>query len=236
MAGGDAIRAVPAGGDERVMPDFAPRGTIRDMTTVDRTEILVLDEFRLRAADTDGAAAAIVSAASKGSRDPMPLLTSIDDPRDVATLRTVSTGAPDNDGPRGDTALGQLVATWQPVKRYLPRVAARSQGEPSSSFRLAVTESGINDEQVAPPGTWVGEPTAGESIALLLIGVPEGTHAGLLVLVGRDDAEPVAGGRDPTSWPLPLSRDLGVRVYESSREHLGARSSGAGRSARALSA
>ncbi|MEK7284292.1 MAG: hypothetical protein AAB114_00345, partial [Chloroflexota bacterium] len=51
------------------------------------------------------------------------------------------------------------------------------------------------------------------------IGIPEGTHAGLLVLVGRNDGEPVAGGRDGTSWPLPLSRDLGVRVYESSREH-----------------
>jgi len=189
------------------------------MATADRAEVLLLDEFRLRAADTDGAAARIVSAASKDIRDPVPLLTSIDDPRDVATLRAVIAGAPDSDGPRGDTALGQLVATWQPVKRYRPRIAARSQRAPSSSFRLAVTESGINDEQVAPPGTWVGEPTAGEPIALLLIGVPEGTHAGLLVLVGRDDAEPVTGGRDRTSWPLPLSRDLGVRIYESSREH-----------------
>lgn len=206
------------------------------MATAERAEVLVLDEFRLHAADTDGGAARIVSAASKGSRDPVPLLTSIDDPRDVATLRAVTAGAPDSDGPRGDRALGQLVATWQPVKRYRPRVAERSQGAPSSSFRLAVTESGINDDQVALPGTRVGEPTPGEPIALLLIGVPEGTHAGLLVLVGRDHAEPVAGGRDRTSWPLPLSRDLGVRVYESSREHLRARSSGAGRSARVLSA
>jgi hypothetical protein len=82
-----------------------------------------------------------------------------------------------------------------------------------------VTESGINDEQVSPPGAPVGEPSAGEPIALLLIGVPEGTHAGLLVLVGRNGAEHVAATREPASWPLPLSRDLGVRVYESSREH-----------------
>jgi hypothetical protein len=196
------------------MPDLAPGGTIRDMTTVDRTEILVLDEFRLRAADTDGAAAAIVSAASKDIQDPVPLLTSIEDPRDVATLRTVMVGAPDSHGPRADTALGPLVATWQPVKRYVPRIAARAQGGPSSSFRLAVTESGINDERVASPGTWVGEPTSGEPVALLLIGVPEGTHAGLLVLVGHDDPQPADGDRDRGSWPLPLSRDLGVRVYQ----------------------
>jgi len=197
------------------MPYFGPCGTIRDMKAVDRTEILVLDEFRLRAADTDGAAAAIISAGSKDTQDPVPLLTSIDDPRDVATLRTVGTGATDSDGPRGDAALEQLVATWYPARRYLPRVAARSQGAPSSSFRLAVTESGINNERVAPPGTWVGEPTPGEPISLLLIGVPEGTHAGLLVLVGRKDPQARAGDRDRTSWPLPLSRDLGVRVYES---------------------
>lgn len=205
-------------GDEKVMPDLAPDGTIRDMTTADRTEILVLEEFRLRAADTDGAAAAIVSAASRDGRDPVPLLTNIDDPRDVATLRTVMVDSPDSEGPRGDAALGSLVATWQPAKRYRSRIAARSQGPPSSSFRLAVTESGINDEQVAAPSMWVGEPTSGEPISLLLIGIPEGTHAGLLVLVGRDDVGQVAGGREPTTWPLPLSRDLGVRVYESTRE------------------
>jgi hypothetical protein len=209
-------------GDEKVMPDFPTSATIQHMTTVGATKMFVLDEFRLHAADTDGAAARIVSAASSDLRDPVPLLTSIDDPRDVATLRTLNTGAPDGDGPRGDMALGPLVAAWRPVRRYRPRVAARSQGTPSSSFRLAVTESGINDEQVAPPGAWVGEPSAGEPISLLLIGVPEGTHAGLLVLVGlvgRSDAEDPAAPRDPAGWPLPLSRDLGVRVYESSREH-----------------
>ncbi len=197
------------------MPDHAPDATIGDVAGNDPAEVLVLDEFRLHAADTDGVAARIVSAAWNGSRDPVPLLTSIDDPRDVATLRTLSAEGPDGDGPHSEAALGPLVATWQTPKRYQARIAARSQGPPASSFRLAVTESGINDEQVAPTNVWVGEPMAGELVALLLIGIPEGTHAGLLVLVGRDRAEHAAGGRGHGSWPLPLSRDLGVRLYQS---------------------
>ncbi len=201
--------------DEKVMPDWAPRASIRDVARADASEVLVLDEFRLHAPDTDGAAARIVSAALKGTRDPVPLLTSIDDPRDVATLRTLSAEAPEGEGPRGEAALGPLVATWQTATRYLARIAARSQGPPASSFRLAVTESGINDERVARPGTWVGEPMAGEPVALLLIGVPEGTHAGLLVLVGRDPAELVERGDDGRGWALQLSRDLGVRLYAS---------------------
>lgn len=209
------------------MTVLAPHPSIRDMATqdmaaTDRPDVLVLDEFRLHAADTDGTAARIVSEASKGSRDPVPLLTSIDDPRDVATLRPVSAGAVDSVGLRDDAALGALVATWRPAKRYRPRVAERSQGPRASSFRLAVTESGINDARVAPPRPWVGEPASGEPIALLLIGVPEGTHAGLLVLIGRDAAAPLAGARDHTGWPLQLSRELGVRVYESSRIRAGA--------------
>lgn len=206
------------------MPDFPARGTIQHMTMVPRSEVFVLDEFRLHAPDTVGAAARIVSAASKDMRDPVPLLTSIDDPCDVAMLRAMAAEAPDTEGPRRDPALYQLVASWQPVRRFRPRIAERSSGAVSSSFRLAVTESGINDEQVAPPGAWVGEPSTGEPIALLLIGVPEGTHAGLLVLVGRDDAEPATGARERTRWPLPLSRDLGVRVYESGGERVPAAS------------
>ncbi len=194
--------------------------TIPDVLTADRAEVLVLDEFRLHAADTDGAAARIVSAASNDVRDPVPLLTSIDDPRDVATLRAVIAGAPDGSDPRGDAALGPLVATWQTAKRYVSRVSERSKGVLPLSFRLAVTESGINDEPVASPGKSGGEPMSGEPLALLVIGVPEGTHAGLLVLVGRDAAQAVASGADRTGWPLPLSRDLGVRVYESSQQHL----------------
>ena len=99
------------------MPDITSYVTIRNMTPIHRAEIFVLDEFRLHAADADGSAARIVSAASKGDRDPVPLLTSIDDPRDVATLRTLSADGPEGAGPRGEAALGPLVATWQTDKR-----------------------------------------------------------------------------------------------------------------------
>lgn len=177
--------------------------------------MLVLDEFRLHAADTDGAAARIVSTSMRDARDPVPLLTSIDDPRDVATLRSVIAGAGDRGGPRGDAALGPLVATWQASKRYLSRISERSTRLRPSSFRLAVTESGINDEKVVSPRQSTGALVSGEPVTLLVIGVPEGTHAGLLVLVGRDATQAVPGGHDRTGWPLSLSHDLGVRIYAS---------------------
>lgn len=183
----------------------------------DGFDFLALQEFRLHAPDADGVVARMVATASRPSEGAVPLLTSVDDRRDVATLRAVSSVTPNVDPLREDRALGRLVATWQPVRRYLPRLAERSDGT-ASSFHLAVTESGINDEPVAPPSTWLGEisgESSGERIALLWIGSPEGTHAGLLVLVGRDEEVRLAGGPDHPSWPLPLSRDLGVRVYKS---------------------
>lgn len=197
------------------MPGPGPNRTLCDMTTVGQTEILVLDEFRLRAADTHGAAAARVSATSGDARDPVPLLTSIDDPCDVAAFRSLGTGAVDSDGPRGDAALEKLVVGWHPVRKYLARLAVRAPGAPPSSYRLAVTESGINDQRVSPPSQRADDSTPGEPISLLVIGAPEGTHAGLLVLVGREEPEALAGDRDYASWPLPFSRNLGVRVYES---------------------
>src|SRR5687768_2233848 len=80
------------------------------MTLGDDTEIFVLDEFRLRVADTDGSAAALVLAGAGSTQDPVPLLTSIDDACDVASLRAVRAGAPEGEGPRSDVALGRLVA------------------------------------------------------------------------------------------------------------------------------
>jgi hypothetical protein len=201
--------------DGMVMPLLTRRDTIRDMTLADDTEIFVLDEFRLRSADTDGAAAALVLAAGAGgSRDPVPLLTSIDDARDVASLRAVRLGAAEGNGLRNDVALGGLVDSWGPVKRYVSRIAARTEGAPATSFRLAVTESGINDELVAPPARWAGQPGPADPVALLLIGVPVGTHAGLLVLVGRDATQTVAVDQPSGGPPRPLASELGVRVYE----------------------
>lgn len=177
----------------------------------DREDTIILEEFRLHDADGDGSTARIVAAVSKGSRDP-PLLTSIDDPRDVALLRTVPEGSPDPSDPRDHVALGSRVAAWRRPKRYRPRIAAASEVTDATTYRLAVTESGINDEPSAPAGDWSGAVGAGEPLAMLLIGVPIDTHAGLLVLVGRQGPATVASG--PTRWPLPLSRDLGVRVYQ----------------------
>jgi hypothetical protein len=180
------------------------------MSIDDRDDLIVLDEFRLRAADGDGSAARLVAAAAEGICDP-PLLTSIDDPHDVAVLRRKAAGSPEPADPRGHAALGHLVATWQRSKRYRTRIAATIETAHPTTFRLAVTESGINHEATTPPGERPGAEPAAEPVVTLLIGVPVGTHAGLLVLVGRSGSPP--GVQGPTQWPLPLSRELGVRVY-----------------------
>jgi hypothetical protein len=174
-------------------------------------DVIKLDEFRLLAADEGAAAARIVAAASTDGSDP-PLLTSIDDPHDVAVLRMVPEGSSDPNDPRAHAALGRLVAAWQRPKHYRPRIAVTSEVMEATSYRLAVTESGVNDEPSAAPSEWFGEVASGEPVATLIIGIPVGTHAGLLVLVGRAGSTTAPEG--VRHWPLPLSRELGVRVYE----------------------
>src|SRR2546429_6061545 len=119
-----------------------PRVMVQDMPTVDPIQLLVLEEFRLHTADLDGAAARIVAATPPGIEPAIPLLTSIEDRRDVATLRALHTG----EGTEADAVeragLDHLVSSWAAPKHYGPRVTERSQSPPSS-FRLAVTESGI---------------------------------------------------------------------------------------------
>jgi hypothetical protein len=180
--------------------------------------VLVLEEFRLHVADLDGAAARIVAASPHGIEPAIPLLTSIDDRRDVATLRALHAGEPTESDSVQHAALDPLVSNWAVPKHYGPRITEHSQSPPSS-FRLAVTESGIRTGGV-PPVT-VGEAsgdaeTTSRAIGLVWIGEPVGTHAGLLVLLGTyDDAQAVAGnGGDPSNWPLALSRKLGVRIYQ----------------------
>lgn len=196
------------------------------MSTANPIRVLVLEEFRLRAADVDGAAARIVAGSPHGIEPAVPLLTSIDDRRDVAMLRAVHAGEPTEIDAAQRAALEPLVSSWAEPKHYGPRITKQSQSPPSS-FRLAVTESGINtggDPPVtlsgAPPVTPSQEPAGGgttsRAVGLVWIGAPVGTHAGLLVLLGSYD-DPRAVGRDPSGWPLPLSRDLGVRIYENSR-------------------
>lgn len=186
------------------------------MATADPINSLVLQEFRLHAADSADEAARIVAAFSGGIEPAVPLLTSIDDGRDVATVRALHEGETTDAASGQRAALDPLVASWQPVKQYGPRIAEHSE-RPPSYYRLAVTESGINTVATDPlQAVPQGLPAHGTStpLALMWIGAPLGTYAGLLVLVGStDDRDTVRPDRQ--QWPLPLSTQLGVRIYES---------------------
>jgi len=180
-----------------------------------RIDVLVLQEFRLRAADTAHDVARLLAMSPRGIESDPPLLVSIDDHRDVATVRALHRGETAARHP-ARAALDALVACWQPVKRYGPRITERST-DPPSDYRLAVTESGINDapmDRFAPLPRGLGEDGAAVPFGLIWIGAPLGTHAGLLVLLGGYDDRSVRP--DPQSWPLPLSTALGVRIYQSS--------------------
>jgi hypothetical protein len=185
---------------------------VQDMVIDNPIRVLVLEEFRLHIADLDGAAARIVAASPHGIEPAIPLLTSIDDRRDVATLRALHAGEPTESDAVQHAALDPLVSHWAVPKHYGPRITEHSQSPPSS-FRLAVTESGINTGGVSPVTTGANDGTTSRAVGLVWIGEPVGTHAGLLVLLGTyDDTQAVR--RDPSGWPLALSRNLGVRIYE----------------------
>lgn len=175
--------------------------------TAHAADRLVLEEFRL----SDGASHADADRAlAAGDPSGVPLLTSIADERDVASVRCIAARS----APEGDTidraTFGELVSRWGAVHTYRPRIAEGSFTRPTS-YRLAVTESGINDtdptlvepgpRREAPP-SWDATPAG-----LLWIGAPRDTHAGLLVVIG--DGETAAD----TSWPLSLGKKLGVRIY-----------------------
>jgi hypothetical protein len=186
------------------------------MSTDNPIRVLVLEEFRLRVADVDGAAARIVADTPGGIEPTIPLLTSIDDHRDVATIRALHAEESTESNALLHAALDPLVANWAAPKHYGARMAEHSQSPPSS-FRLAVTESGIN---TGDP-TAVGPPSArgvtnSRAVGLVWIGAPVGTRAGLLILVGNYEAAPTAE-EGKLGWPLPMSRDLGVRIYENNR-------------------
>jgi len=198
------------------MTGTQPTVRLPDMRA-DGIRLLVLEEFRLRDPDVDGAAARIVAAWPTGIEPAVPLLTSIDDRRDVATLRALHSGESSEGDVVQHTALAPLVSSWATPKHYGPRITERSQGWPSS-FRLAVTESGINE--VSDPAVTLGsdpvrDEAASRAVGLLWIGAPVGTHGGLLILLGSYD-DPVTVRSNRSDWPLPLSRDLGVRIYENS--------------------
>lgn len=178
------------------------------MTVHPTADRLVLEEFRLSDgaayADADGALAA-------GDPTGVPLLTSIADDRDVASVRCVQARSGATDDTIDHAAFGALVSRWGPVHTYRPRIAESSITRPTS-YRLAVTESGINgDDPLAKP-TPGHEGAADERstpLELLWIGAPRSSHAGLLVVIG--DGESLSGA--DAAWPLSLSESLGVRIY-----------------------
>jgi hypothetical protein len=181
----------------------------------DRIDTFVLQEFRLHAAEGAHDAARIVSAFSKGRENAVPLMTSIDDLRDVATVRALHPGETADGDPDERAALEPLVASWRPSKKYGPRIAEHAVSPPTY-YRLAVTESGINNADPDPDATvprQLNDASSSAQLGLLWIGLPLGTHAGLLTLVGSN-GDGHAMRPDPRVWPLPFSRPLGVRIYE----------------------
>jgi hypothetical protein len=186
------------------------------MSTDSHINTLLIQEFRLHSADTARDAAGIVAGFSGAIGPSVPLLTSIDDNRDVATVRALHPGEDPEGDPAERIALGPLVASWQPPRQYGPRITARSERAPSY-YRLAVTESGINNaasDALATSPRGVSPAVDAKPLGLLWIGSPLGTYAGLMVLVGDHD-DPAGSVFAPRDWPLPLSRPLGVRIYES---------------------
>lgn len=191
----------------------------RDPEAVGISEFVV-QEFRLHAAEGADQAARIVAAFPAGIEPSVPLLRSIDDERDVAIVGALHVGER-LDSREQRAALGSLVASWRPVKRYGPRITESTESLPSS-YRLAVTESGINDETHQtgePPVTgrgMTGPDAPTTHVELMWVGAPLESHAGLMVLLGSDDDQS-ADRPDAREWPLALSRQLQVRIYETPR-------------------
>jgi hypothetical protein len=171
-----------------------------------------LHEMRLRASSDRALAATAV--ADQAGPDGLPLLSSIEDDRDVAVLRAVGPG--DKPDEELHAALSPYVASRRPIRHYRSRLALQSP-KPASYFRLAVTDSGINNsaQSADPPTPVKGGPSAGTKAQQLWIGAPVDSFGGLLVLVGH--AEEGSFAARSTSWPLPLSADLGVRIYAGGR-------------------
>jgi hypothetical protein len=179
------------------------------MRDADPITSLVLEEFRLRDADVDGMAASIVAGFSQRGEPAVPLLTSIDDRRDVAMVRALRGGEVTD--PADRVALAPLVASWGAVKTYGPRIAERSDRSPSY-YRLAVTESGVNTADPRARSERLDADGATVPIGLLWIGMPAGA-AGLMVLLGNDE-RPDPTSTEPHEWPRSVSDRLGVRIYE----------------------
>jgi hypothetical protein len=152
----------------------------------------------------------------------LPMLVSIDDRRDVACLRRVHRLPTDSEHSalRIQQALTPDAVSGGPSRCYDERAAVSGSGI-HSYYRLAVTESGTNGPQPRSKVTPLGSPRAfapsdgGEpsDSGLLWIGTPVTSETGLLVITGHHDRGGFAGAKNG-EWSLPLSRELGVRIYE----------------------
>jgi hypothetical protein len=177
------------------------------MSIVERIAALVRQEFSLQEVDLDGTVANIVAASGGDAEPAVPLLTSIDDRRQVATLRALHAGESTGPDLVQRAALEPFVADWKAPTRYAPRIIERSDS-PSSYYRLAVTESGINGPEpdpltsLSPDRAPRGSDGKRTTLGLLWIGLPVGGHAGLLVL------STTAGRRDPVCRTMRISHDL----------------------------
>ena len=184
------------------------------MRTDNPINTLVLQEFRLHAADSAGEAARIVASFSDGIEPAVPLLTSIEDDCDVAIVRGLHAGEQQEGDPRQRAALDPLVASWQPVKQYGPRITERSES-PSTYYRLAVTESVQQREgrnaRAGPAGLAMA---ARRNVWASCGSVDHRVVRRSSDVLGSDERD--ARSSEPREWPLlPLSRSLGVRIYES---------------------
>lgn len=192
------------------MPDADTHAMFEETITA-----LVLHEFRLRSAADRRTAADTVAYWTDSDDAQIPLLFAIDDPRGLALVVARRSG---DDPETGRGLLSELVALGSeaPPRHFTPRLVI---GIPNSSsyFRLAITESGINDpEPTADPAARTdGRPDPfGGQLRLLWVGLPLDTPAGLLLLAGQQLDGSVSGtGQGTTPWPLPLSTEPEVRIY-----------------------
>ena len=198
--------------DDNVMRDASRGANLGHMVMrTDGIERFVLQEFRLLKADTEGAVARIVRSSRHGLEPQVPLLTSIADRRNVAVITALHADESRVPDAARRSALEGFVWRWRTPTEYSPRINERSESPPSH-YRLAVTESGINNAAADATNATGERHAASTHLGLLWIGNPVGTHAGLLILVGDD--QPPGETRSAREWPLPLSSFLGVRIYE----------------------
>lgn len=180
------------------------------MTLSTRADRLVLEEFRLAPGTSHADADRTLATADP---DGVPLLTSIGDDRDVASVRRISGDVATDRDAIDRAGFGALVSSWGQLRTYTPRIAASTLARPQY-YRLAVTESGLNQSGYSssarpPAGQVAGDRTGAAEVGLLWIGAPRDSEDGLLVVLGDDESDTAPDVR----WPLSLSTQLGVRIY-----------------------